>query len=201
MLKQMLLGLGAASLLVVVTAMPVQAAPILPPGLQELIVLGTKPDTGSKWEWVWVSTCPEGRDNCSFKEGVDYGFTPPNNTHWNESFDNTGALFDAFTDPVPGGFFTGKCAYDIFSQDLLGEPCGTGDLQKGIVWQSPYPGVVTGLDYNSKFVLDNSEILWVRANADYVAAPLPTPMPEPSSLLLLGAGLLGLAAWRWKYTV
>ena len=34
---------------------------------------------------------------------------------------------------------------------------------------------------------------------NYDDTPLSILLPEPSSLLLLGFGLLGLAAWRWKH--
>lgn len=194
MLKQMLLGLGAASLLVVVTAMPVQAVPlILPP---ELIVLGTKADTGQKWEWVWVSTCPEGRPSCSFTEAVDnHGFAPPviapdgSSNPWTESFTDYTALAAAF---IPSDNLSGNCAYNVFNSDYLGEPCGTGDLNMGLISEAP----VGFAPVWSSFELNSAEVFWVRA----YEGSAPAPLPEPSSLLLLGAGLLGLAAWRWKHT-
>lgn len=194
MLKHMLLGLGAASLLVVVTAMPVQAAAILPPGLQELIVTGNS----GEWEWVWASPCPEGRPSCSFEPNAEaYGFVTPTSAQWTNSFTGYSQLFDAFTDPVPGGFFTGKCAYDYFSSDFLGAPCQTGDLQKGAVWQAPYPAITPpGTDFSTSL---SAEVFWVRANGSVPPDPNGS-LPEPSSLFLLGAGLLGLAAWRWKQT-
>lgn len=36
------------------------------------------------------------------------------------------------------------------------------------------------------------------AGQDLIAAPSVAVVPEPSTVLLLGAGLAGLAAWRWR---
>jgi hypothetical protein len=198
MLKQMLLGLGAATLLVVVTAMPVQAAPILPPELQELIV------TRGGWDWVWVSPCVENSkgEGCSFIDGVQaYGFGPPTSTtQWTDSFGPvTGPGYlnvqIAFTGPPSGP--AGNCAYKFFSNEYdPDEGCHTGDLGKGAILGSPYPAIEEGtnLDLTKSPV---AEELWVKA---YEGQPPPNgSLPEPSSLLLLGAGLLGLAAWRWKH--
>ncbi|MCG3774857.1 MAG: hypothetical protein JW395_1682 [Nitrospira sp.] len=193
MLKQILLGLGAASLLVVVTAMPVQAEHLPLPWA------GPLPDyvivTRGAWEWVWVSPCVE-RDGSSCSFGTeDYGFAAPvGTTPWTESFTGYSDMLTAFTfidSNNPSSPL--RCAAPYFSQDY--EDCQDGDLTKGLVFQGPFqpqtnPTVGPGfLNANP-----NAEVFWVRA------ASVPAPLPEPSSLLLLGAGLLGLAAWRWKHS-
>ena len=205
MLKQMLLGLGAASLLVVVTAMPVQAGHI-----DFLPLLGHEPDssvivTRGAWEWVWVSPCPpDERGSCSMLEGENFGFGPPvitaTSNPWTDSFDGfleangslqgpnsmTGAffIFNSLNEPI-----STRCATPYFSQDFT--DCHSTDLARGIVWQADLPGVVT-----DTILLPSAEVFWVRAST----SEPPPPLPEPSSLLLLGAGLLGLAAWRWKHS-
>jgi hypothetical protein len=182
MLKQMLLGLGAASLLVVVTAMPVQAVPLAGPLPESVIV------TRGAWEWVWVSPCAEEAigESCSF--GTEhYGFAAPDNdTQWIDSFTGYPDLLNAFTDPNNGVPIL-RCATPYFSQDYT--DCHDGDLVMGAVRQAPYLPHPTGTDLRGIF---GAEVFWVRAST-------PSPLPEPSSLLLLGAGLLGLAAWRWKH--
>jgi hypothetical protein len=203
MLKHMFLGLGAASLLVVVTAMPVQAAHIVP-----LEFLGHEPApsfivTRGAWEWVWVSPCAEGQQSCSFiKEGEDYGFLPPeiiiddsnptnNSNPWTESFpEGYLQLANAF---IPPDNPAGNCAYKFFSEDYSDAECGTGDLLAGAVWDSPY---ILAINERLRF---SGEVVWVRPSGAISEPPPSSPLPEPSSLLLLGAGLLGLAAWRWKH--
>ncbi len=192
MLKHILLGLGAASLLVVVTALPVQATHLNGKELPtSLIVTGNN----GAWEWAWVSPCTDdlaGR-KCSFGT-ENYGFAAPvSDAQWTNSFTDLPDLIGAFIDFTN---LTTKCAAPYFSQDY--ETCNTGDFNMGVIWQSPFPSLVTdgtlGVDPTQH---PGAEVLWVRASG---ATPEPpSSLPEPSSLLLLGAGLLGLAAWRWKH--
>ena len=191
MFKHMLLGLGAASLLVVATAMPVQALPLAGPLPDRLIVTGSS----GAWEWVWVSPCAEEAvgKSCSF--GTEhYGFAAPaTDAQWTESFAGYSAMSNAFTDPNNGTPIL-RCATPYFSQDYT--DCHDGDLAMGVVRQAPYvpPGVPPGTDLRGSF---GAEVFWVRASSS--TPEQPSSLPEPSSLLLLGAGLLGLAAWRWKH--
>ena len=200
MFKHMLLGLGAASLLAV-TAMPVQAAAILPDGLSDLIVTGKN----RQWEWVWVSPCFDvDGGKCSFKDGVEaYGFALPDSvTQWTDSFDGfrdgSNSMVSAFTFISSSGTPTPICATSYFSQDYT--ECNPGDLNQGFVWQAPFDRVTADTTVPDPTSNLNAEVFWVRKSVNSSVPEPPSSLPEPSSLLLLGAGLLGLAAWRWKHT-
>jgi hypothetical protein len=199
MFKHMLLALGAAWLLVAVTAMPVQAIPLPGPIPLNLIITG---DNG-KWEWVWVSPCDEeGGKKCSFGPNVDlYDFAAPvittTSNPWTDSFTGYSDMLDTFRNPafdvgLPQTLlnYPTLCATPYFSQDY--NTCNGGDLLQGAVRGAPF--LPPGTDLRND---PSAEVFWVR---EKVSVPDPNTVPEPSSLLLLGAGLLGLAAWRWKHT-
>ena len=209
MLKNMLLGLGAASLLVVVTAMPVQAAHIDLPQPDSSVIVNVLGTDGISYQWVWASPCRGFQPNCDSDgdliddnnnngfpdagDGSIHGFTYASAAQWNASFTSLSALESAFTrfdsaavtDFNQGGIVT-ICAAASFVHDPLIRTCNLNEIRDGNIWNSPL-GITSALPSTE----DTFLVKQIGVNGS---------VPEPSSLLLLGAGLLGLAAWRWKQT-
>lgn len=191
MFKHLFLGLGAVLLPMAMMVMPVQAAALLGQLPHQSIIV-----TRGNLEWVWASPCAGVEDSCD-NEGPNpspigpdsdlknrlplHGFNLPTDTQWTASFADLADLHSAF---APNGNFAPViCGASYFSQDW--DTCDPNDLSNGYVWHSPF-----ALDENAR---NNalSETFVVRQ-----APVIPTPLPP--SALLFGAGLLGLAAWRWK---
>ena len=184
---------------------PVHAASTGPlPGPLPLGVIVTRGD----WQWVWVSPCVEaGGKSCSFKDGVEaaYGFALPyKDTQWTDSFDSFRDGSKSMVSAFISSSGTPICATPYFSQDYM--ECNSGDLNQGVVWQAPFSTVTKdstllpdeGNPLRHPNNRPSAEVFWVQWIGP-TPEPPPSSLPEPSSLLLLGAGLLGLAAWRWKH--
>lgn len=191
MFKHLFLGLGAVLLLMAMMVMPVQAATALGDFPHGKIV------TRNNLEWVWASPCAGVEPSCDNEGDAPgnpafpdsdlakllpmHGFNIPKDTQWTASFRDLADLHSAF---APNGNFAPViCGASYFSQDW--DTCDPQDLSDGLVWHSPF-----ALNENAR---NNalSETFVVRE-----ASVIPTPLPP--SALLFGAGLLGLAAWRWK---
>jgi hypothetical protein len=100
----------------------------------------------------------------------------------------------------------GNNTFNIFSDDgfrlsLGGAVVGTFDALR-----APSSSII---NYNSTGGAESFELIYFEAQQ--VAAALtasvngnvigPTPMPEPSTMLLFGSGLAGFSAWRYRKTV
>ena len=126
------------------------------------------------FQWVWAAPCAPEQPSCGNTLDLTDGWSIPTASQWQTSFDDTDAVFNAFTLNGTGQL----CGSPYFDSGWTN--CDSGDLEEGYIWGAP-AGIANDLDGATN---PASETFLVRGGAPAV--------PEPSSMLLLGSGALAV---------
>lgn len=131
--------------------------------------------TAGGYQWVWAAPCAPVQPSCGETLSLTDGWSIPTASQWQNSFNDTEDVFNAFTLPNEGTL----CAASYFNSGY--DFCDYWDLEDGYIWGAPV-GIADDQD-----AAENPA-----SEAFLVRAPTAPAVPEPSSVMLLGSGALAV---------